>query len=150
MYIVEASDKPILIDEGFINKYKEKPFKGKFSNMKLVIRKFKTENVDPDRLIKYIESNILPQLERILDYLADSTKGLIHRDPARFKKYKERIYKSCKSLVLSNGIIDKCYLLKVNCLIINTEITFKGDISEDGKDIDFKLYDIVETTYMVV
>lgn len=142
------NDNPIAINEGLINKFKEKPFKGKFSNMKFVVRKLKTEDVDIKKTISYIESHILPQIEAVINTLSDKYLPLIYKnDP---EKFKEKLFKSCRSLVLSRELIGDSYILSTTCLYTNTEIKFKGDISDDGQHINFKLFDVVTTTYMVV
>lgn len=146
--IVHSSKNPIILNEGLISKFKEKPFKGKFADMKFVIRNRKTDNVDVKRIISYIESNILPQLDLILDNISEKYRPLIYKNNP--EKFKDKVYKSCKSLVLSRELVGDKFVLSTTCLMTNTEIIFKGYISDDGQSIDFKLFDVVTTTYMVV
>ena len=146
--IVHSSKNPIILNEGLISKFKEKPFKGKFADMKFVIRNRKTDNVDVKRIISYIESNILPQLDLILDNISEKYRPLIYKNNP--EKFKDKVYKSCKSLTLSRELIGDKFVLSTTCLMTNTEIIFKGYISDDGQSIDFKLFDVVTTTYMVV
>lgn len=148
MYITEAVKNPIILNESLISKFKEKPFEGKFADMKLVIMKHKTDNVDPERIISYIETNIFPQLESILDHISEKYRPLIYKNNP--KKFKDKVYKSCKSLILSRELVGGKFVLSTTCLMTNTEIIFKGYISDDGQDINFKLFDVVTTTYMIV
>lgn len=146
--IVHSSKNPIILNEGLLSKFKEKPFKGKFADMKFVIRNRKTDNVDVKRIISYIESNILPQLDLILDNISEENRPLIYKNNP--EKFKDKVYKSCKSLVLSRELVGDKFVLSTTCMMTNTEIIFKGYISDDGQDINFKLFDVVTTTYMVV
>ena len=146
--IVNSYKNPIILNEGLLSKFKEKPFKGKFADMKFVIRNRKTDNVDVKRIISYIESNILPQLDLILDNISEEYRPLIYKNNP--EKFKDKVYKSCKSLVLSRDLIGDKFALRTTCMMTNTEITFKGYISDDGQDINFKLFDVVTTTYAVV
>lgn len=149
--IVNSYKNPIILNEGLLSKFKEKPFKGKFADMKFVIRNRKTDNVDVKRIINYIESNVLPQLDLIIDNISEKYMPLIYKNkPEKQEKFKDKVYKSCKSLVLSRELIGDKFVLSTKCMMTNTEITFKGYISDDGQSINFKLFDVVTTTYMVV
>jgi hypothetical protein len=70
MYIVEAAKNPIVLNEGLFSQYTDKPFDGKYSNTKLVISK-RIKNIDIDKAIDYIESNILPILDKSIPSAAE-------------------------------------------------------------------------------
>lgn len=82
--------------------------------------------------------------------IVHSSKNPIIINEGLISKFKDKVYKSCKSLVLSRELLGDKFVLSTTCLMTNTEIIFKGYISDDGQSIDFKLFDVVTTTYMVV
>ena len=139
-----------LIDEAFFNKYKEKPFSGKFAHTKLIIRKRGMENVDPNKVVRYMKSNIMPQLDRIVESIAESKMPLLaKRSPESRKKWIDRIYKHVRTIVLSKELVGGKYKISTTYATDgSTTTTFIGDISENG-DMNFK-YQSTITTHVAV
>ena len=134
----------VLLSEGLFARYNLKPFNGKFSNTSFKIRKRKTENVDLDKAIKYIQSNILPQADRLINRVANRYMPLICKtSDERKKKWVDKVYKSC-SISLFKWLIGDEYCIKIFISLTNTEITFTGTISDKG-DMRFKFNDCVTT-----
>lgn len=109
MYIVEAAKNPIVLNEGLFSQYTDKPFDGKYKNMKLIISK-SIKNIDIDKAIDYIESNILPILDRTIVHLAENfmTAGQIKNQKKR-DKIIERIFKKLDIKICPSSIIGNKY-----------------------------------------
>ena len=147
-YIDNLLTTNIQLSESFLYISKTKPFKGTFSNMSLKIRKRKTENVDYDKTVRYIQSNILPHLDRVVNQVANRSIPLLSKkNPEKKKKWIDAVYKTCRSIILSKDLIGDKYTLTINCATDGfTTITYKGTISDNG-DMNFKFDNCVTTYY---
>ena len=61
--IVHSSKSPIILNECLLSQYNDKPFDGKYNNIRLIISK-RIKNIDIDKTIDYVKSNILPILDK--------------------------------------------------------------------------------------
>ena len=98
------------VQEGLLSRYDSKPFTGKYSNIKLVIGKRGTEDIDPKKVATYIQSTILPHLDKVIDQVATRSTPLISRkNPEKVKKWKDRVRKTFRTIKLTKQLINDGY-----------------------------------------
>lgn len=141
MYIVEAAKNPIILNEGLLSQYNDKPFDEKYNNTRLIISK-RIKNIDIDKAINYIELNILPILDKSIPSAAEYFMTASQmRNQEKKNKIIESVFKRLRIEIAPSGILGNTYegkkygdpyVILAYDMPGSISSIFTGDIDDEG------------------